>query len=123
MSAVAGLGLTYTVGRAVLIGLISKKRPFVRTPKGDGRPAVAEALIAARGEGVLMVLLWGAAGATALLYGADDPGSWWWTAALIVQSLPYAAAVATSLTASYAARARVGATPAVVPAKATVVQV
>ena len=45
----------------------------MRTPKGDGRPAVAEALIAARGEGVLMALLWLAAGATAVVYGADDP--------------------------------------------------
>jgi cellulose synthase/poly-beta-1,6-N-acetylglucosamine synthase-like glycosyltransferase len=119
LSAIAGLGLTYTVGRAVLIGLFSNKRPFVRTPKGDGRPALTQALIAARGEGVLMALLWIAAAATALVYGTDDPGSWWWTAALFVQSLPYAAAMATSLTASFAARARKGATPAVVPAKAS----
>lgn len=123
LAAIAGLGLTYTVGRAVLVGLLTNKRPFVRTPKGDGRPALAEALIAARGEGVLLALLWAAAAATAILYGADDPGSWWWTAALLVQSLPYAAALVTSLTASFAARTRVGATPVVVPAaKPTIAQ-
>jgi hypothetical protein len=120
MAAIAGLGLTYTVGRAVLIGLFSRKRPFVRTPKGDGRPALAAALIAARGEAVLAALLWAAAGLTTVIrYQTEDPGAWWWVAALVVQSLPHAAAVATSLTAGFAARGRVGATPVVATAKAT----
>ncbi len=105
---VAGLALTYTVGKAVLIGLVSSKRPFVRTPKGEGRPALLQGVLMAREEGVLMLLLWVAAAATWYFHGAHDPESRYWSAVLVLASLPYLAALATSIVASFSGGARAG---------------
>jgi hypothetical protein len=98
---VAGLALTYTVGKAVLTGAITTKRPFVRTPKGEGRPALLQGVLMAREEGVLMALLWLAAGATWYWNGAFDPESRYWSLVLVVTSIPYLAALATSVLASF----------------------
>ena len=96
-ASLAGLALTYTVGRAVIYGLATSRLPFMRTPKMDERATLGMALGMARGELVLAVLLW--LGATALWInnGVVDPEARLWAVFMIVQSLPYAAAVYVSL--------------------------
>ena len=96
LAALAGLSLSYVVGRAVLSGIFTSNRPFLRTPKCEGRPALVAALAAAWQEGLLMIGLWAAAVGIAVTYGADTLDLQLWISFLVVQSLPLAAAVSTS---------------------------
>ena len=104
-AALAGLGLAHTIGAAMLSGLVRRDRPFFRTPKQAPRHALGQALAAAREEAFLMLGLWVAAfGASRIpeidgslpgLVGSPDLSVW--VTVLLVQSIPYAAAVAVSL--------------------------
>jgi len=98
-AAFAGLSLTYTVGKAVLYGLFTSKLPFIRTPKMDSRATLGRALAMARDEAVLTGLLLLVAWAVPFHseIGKKDPTAWLWGVLLLVQSLPYAAAVYVSL--------------------------
>ncbi len=96
-AALAGLALTYTVGRAVIYGLLTSRLPFMRTPKMDERATFAMALGMARGEAVLMILLWLAALVLWNTSGVIDPEARLWAAFMVVQSLPFTAAVVVSL--------------------------
>lgn len=100
-AAVAGLSLSHTIARAVLLGFVSTDRPFFRTPKLAGAHALARALAAAREELLLL---------TALLLAAIGIGllPWWaavdlylWITVLLVQAIPYAAALAMSLISAF----------------------
>jgi exo-beta-1,3-glucanase (GH17 family)/cellulose synthase/poly-beta-1,6-N-acetylglucosamine synthase-like glycosyltransferase len=90
---VAGLSLSFTVGRAVLSGLATSNQPFLRTPKCEGRPAWIAAFAAAWQETGLMLALWAAAAGVAVAYGADALDSGLWIAFLLVQSVPLASAL------------------------------
>jgi cellulose synthase/poly-beta-1,6-N-acetylglucosamine synthase-like glycosyltransferase/exo-beta-1,3-glucanase (GH17 family) len=98
-ASLAGLALTYTVGRAVIYGLFTSRLPFMRTPKMDERPTLGMALSMAFGEAVLTVLLWIAA--FVLWHGPSqgqiNPEARLWAVFMIVQSLPFAAAVLVSV--------------------------
>ncbi|CAN0150745.1 unnamed protein product [Phaeothamnion confervicola] len=96
-ASLAGLALTYTVGRAVIYGLATSRLPFMRTPKMDERATLGMALGMARGELVLAVLLWLGAAALWVNNGVLDPEARLWAIFMIVQSLPYAAAVYVSV--------------------------
>lgn len=96
-ASLAGLALTYTVGRAVLYGLATSRLPFMRTPKMDERATLGMALGMARGEAVLMILLWGAALILWNTSGVIDPEARLWAVFMVVQSLPFTAAVVVSL--------------------------
>ncbi len=96
-ASLAGLALTYTVGRAVLYGLATSRLPFMRTPKMDERATLGMALGMARGEAVLTAALWIAAAVLWLGAGVVDPEARLWALFMLVQSLPYAAAVAVSM--------------------------
>lgn len=96
-AALAGLALTYTVGKAFAIGLVKKEKPFLRTPKCADKPAAIQGLLNAREETTLMLLLWAAAAAVAVVYGERDRESWVWVAVMLVQSLPYLAALVLSM--------------------------
>lgn len=96
-AAIAGLALTYTVGKAFLIGLFKKEKPFLRTPKLEDKPAAIRGLLHAREETALMLLLWAAAAAVAVVYGERDREAWVWVAVMLVQSIPYAAALVLSM--------------------------
>ncbi len=93
----AGLALSHTVARASWAGLASGKLGFFRTPKLASSAAILRALVDAREEALLMgaFLL----GAFAVLHRPDaymiDVRVW--AAVLLVQALPYAAAVLVSL--------------------------
>lgn len=96
-AAIAGLALTYTVGKAFAIGLVKKEKPFLRTPKCEDKPAAIQGVLNAREETTLMLLLWAAAAAVAVVYGDRDRESYVWVAVMLVQSLPYLAALALSM--------------------------
>jgi hypothetical protein len=104
-AALAGLGLAHTIGTAMLSGLVRKDRPFFRTPKKAERHAVGAALAAAREEAFLMVGLWCAAFGVSRIPGLDgdktellgSPDLTVWVTVLLIQSIPYAAAVIVSL--------------------------
>lgn len=96
-ASLAGLALTYTVGRAVIYGLATSRLPFMRTPKMDERATLGMALGMARGELVLMLLLWLAAFVLWKTNGVIDPDARLWSAFMLVQSLPFAAAVLVSV--------------------------
>lgn len=138
---VAGLGLTYTIGRAVVTGVLTPSCPFFRTPKCENRSALSRCLLMVREEAGLFALLWLAAAAiigvrivgpampveilsldnfkSASAFSAmatatvtQFPNPVWiggamlrspqtlvWVLALVAQSLPYGAAVISSLVA------------------------
>ena len=96
-AALAGLALTYTVGRAVIYGLATSRLPFMRTPKMDERATLGMALGMARGELVLTLLLWGISIPLWFVKGAVEPEARLWAIFMIVQSLPFAAAVLVSI--------------------------
>ena len=96
-ASLAGLALTYTVGRAVIYGLATSRLPFMRTPKMDERATLGMALGMARGEAVLMILLWVAALVLWNTSGVIDPEARLWAVFMVVQSLPFTAAVVVSL--------------------------
>jgi exo-beta-1,3-glucanase (GH17 family)/cellulose synthase/poly-beta-1,6-N-acetylglucosamine synthase-like glycosyltransferase len=93
---IAGLALTFTVGKAMLVGLTTSKLPFMRTPKCENQPAVVQAIAMALEECLLAVLLWLAAISIWTVYGQDDPEARLWVVVMLAQSLPYLAAVATA---------------------------
>ncbi|MCK8783668.1 glycosyltransferase [Roseomonas sp. NAR14] len=103
-AAVAGLALTHTIGKAVLAGLFTKRAPFLRTPKMANAPALVQGLVMAREELALLVLCWAAAVGVTVVH---QMGTWeavLWTAVLLVQSVPYLAAVTVSVLASLPGR-------------------
>ena len=71
--------------------------PFFRTPKQGQRAAIVRALSAAREELLLMVSLWLAAFSVSRIPLMDSPDLTVWQFALVIQSVPYAAAVIMSL--------------------------
>ena len=98
-AALAGLALAHTIGRAVLKGLVTRSEPFFRTPKRAGQHALWLALAGAWEEGALMLALWSAAIAlheTPTEFTSPDRHVW--VIALVIQSIPYTAAVLVSLT-------------------------
>lgn len=96
-AAIAGLALTYTVGKAFLIGLVQTEKPFLRTPKCEDKPAAIRGLLHAREETALMALLWSASLAVATVFGPRDAEAYIWAAVLALQSLPFAAALTLSM--------------------------
>ncbi len=96
-ASLAGLALTYTVGRAVIYGLCTSRLPFMRTPKMDERATLGMALGMARGEAVLTALLWLAALVLWNGLGVSNPEARLWSIFMVVQSLPFAAAVLVSV--------------------------
>jgi exo-beta-1,3-glucanase (GH17 family)/cellulose synthase/poly-beta-1,6-N-acetylglucosamine synthase-like glycosyltransferase len=97
MASVAGLSLTHTVGKAVLAGLFTSKKPFLRTPKCENQASIREALRLVWQETTLLAL--GSLALLAMVFvnsGLEDPAAMLWMTMLAVQTLPYAATVATA---------------------------
>lgn len=92
-AAVAGLALSHTIGKAVLYGLFTQSMPFVRTPKLAHRSGLMKALAEAREELYVALLLLGAATGICLAQGLPNSDARWWLVMLLVQALPYLAAV------------------------------
>jgi hypothetical protein len=96
-AALAGLSLTHTIGLAMLTGMLVKSKPFFRTPKQAHKQALLKALSAAREEALLMLALWLAAAGIMLQFGTDTLDLLMWAVMLLLQSVPYAAALLVSI--------------------------
>jgi len=101
-SAIAGLSLSHTIAQAILLGFLTRSKPFFRTPKHAMSHAMLQALQTAREEGLIMLALWLAAYTVALRQGVDTADLIIWIVMLLVQSIPYCAAVIMSLVSSFA---------------------
>jgi len=96
-AAVAGMALTHAVGRAVWQGLFTSGKPFIRTPKCDDKPAAVQGLLMAREELGLLTLLIGEAVAILIFFTPSNQNALLWSGMLAVQTLPYWAALITSM--------------------------
>ena len=92
-AALAGLGLSHTVGVAILSGLITKDKPFFRTPKQAQRHAVLAALSSAREEWLITLALLLAAWGVSNIKLMGSPDLSIWILVLLVQTVPYPAAI------------------------------
>ena len=99
-AAVAGLALSHTIGKAVWLGLATRGAPFLRTPKMGNAPALVQGLVMAREELALLVLTWAALVGVAIAHRLATWEATLWCVVLLTQSLPYLAAVFTSLVAA-----------------------
>ncbi len=97
-AALAGLALSHTIGVAVVKALFTRNQPFFRTPKNKQPHALAEGFAAARTESLMLIAMliaaWGLTRLPAELKGPDVSV---WVAVLLIQAVPYAAAVLVSL--------------------------
>ncbi|MES2870605.1 MAG: glycosyltransferase [Pseudomonadota bacterium] len=92
-AALAGLALSHTIAKAVLYGFFTSSIPFIRTPKNADTHGFWLALSEAREEVFIMLLLWGAALGIFLVQGLPSNDMRFWVVMLLVQSLPYLAAL------------------------------
>ena len=99
-AAVAGLALSYTIAKAVLYGFVTRGIPFFRTPKMASSSGLMKALAEAREEVFVMLLLWGAALGIGLAQGLPSLDVIFWIGVLLIQSLPYLAALIMALLSS-----------------------
>jgi hypothetical protein len=130
-AALAGLALSHTVGTAVLKALFTRDEPFFRTPKRPQPHRLVEAIAAARQELFFLLLMLGAAyGLThtvvlssGMRLGVPEelkgPDLSVWVAVLLIQSIPYAAALLLSLVSALDLPARLLGTPRAVPVPKT----
>jgi len=97
MASVAGLALTHSVAKAVVSGLLTSGKPFLRTPKCEDPALLSQALRVVWQETTLFGLC--ALGVVSVfsVHGYDDPAALLWMIMLTVQSLPYLATVVTAI--------------------------
>ena len=99
-AALAGLALSHTIAKAVLYGFFTTSIPFFRTPKNADNHGFWVAISEAREEVFIMLLLWGAALGIFLVQGLPSNDMRFWVVMLMVQSLPYLAALIMAFTSS-----------------------
>jgi exo-beta-1,3-glucanase (GH17 family)/cellulose synthase/poly-beta-1,6-N-acetylglucosamine synthase-like glycosyltransferase len=95
-AALAGLSLSHTISRAVLLGLLTTGKPFFRTPKMAQVRPFFKAIASAWEEFLLMLFLWTPAIIITLIRPIDTLDRLVWIIFLVVQSVPYASAVLVS---------------------------
>jgi len=107
-AAIAGLALSHTIGTAVVKAMFTQREPFRRTPKESRSYPFWEALAAASAESIFLICMLALAYALThqinvgnrLLLGIPEelkgPDLSVWVAVLLIQSVPYAAALAMS---------------------------
>ncbi len=101
-AALAGLALSYVISKAMLYGVFTDKIPFLRTPKNKDRESLWFALLLVSEETIITLLLWGAAIGIVITHHDNLKASdlQLWLAAIMIQSLPYFAAVVMSVISS-----------------------
>jgi exo-beta-1,3-glucanase (GH17 family)/glycosyltransferase involved in cell wall biosynthesis len=119
LAAVGGMSITHAIARGIFAGLFTNNAPFLRTPKAEDKPAVLRGLAMAREEAYLMIGLWTAAAALAISYGTANEDALLWQTVLLVQSLPYVAAIYTAMVSVLPNLRRAPASAAPVPVPAT----
>ena len=98
---IAGLAVSHTIARAMLDGLRTTSIGFFRTPKGASRHSLMKALTDAREELLFTIALLLAAFAIGLRDDAYLADTKLWMTLLVVQSIPYLAAVVLSIVSAY----------------------
>ena len=96
MASIAGLSLTHAVGKAVLSGLVTKDKPFLRTPKCEDQALLSQALRKVWQETTLFALCLLALLSLASGGNFDDPSVKLWMVMVGVQGLPYLATIVTA---------------------------
>jgi cellulose synthase/poly-beta-1,6-N-acetylglucosamine synthase-like glycosyltransferase/exo-beta-1,3-glucanase (GH17 family) len=96
-SAIAGMGLTFYIGKAMWQGVFTKTIPFLRTPKCEDKAAWTAGFMMASEETALMLSQWICAAAILFDKGFNDLDARIWALVLTVQSIPYAAALTTAM--------------------------
>jgi exo-beta-1,3-glucanase (GH17 family)/cellulose synthase/poly-beta-1,6-N-acetylglucosamine synthase-like glycosyltransferase len=92
-AAVAGMALSHAVARAMWQGLFTSDKPFFRTPKCIGKAPALRAFLMAREELTLLILLLFCAVSVLWRFDTENRNAVLWTGMLLVQTLPYWAAV------------------------------
>ena len=100
-AALAGLALSHTIGLAVLSGLFTRDQPFFRTPKRVRAHAFLQALADCREEILMMLALWLCAWGVYVEVGTVMSDLGVWVAVLLIQSIPYFAALLLSLVSAF----------------------
>lgn len=101
MASTAGLSLTHTCGKAVLAGLLTSKKPFLRTPKCEDPARIGQVLRQIWQEAALLGACIAALVSMGTGRGFDDPAATLWMVMLTIQSLPYLATVVTAAISAY----------------------
>ena len=107
MASVAGLALTHTVGKAVLSGIFTSGKPFLRTPKCENPADLSQVLRVVWQETTLLGLCLLALFAMLFDRGFDDPAATLWMTMLTIQSTPYVATLVTAFFSAVANAQRV----------------
>ncbi|HUC18606.1 MAG TPA: glycosyltransferase family 2 protein [Acetobacteraceae bacterium] len=98
--AIARLARSHITGKATLWGLTAQPVPFFRMLRTGDAPWFAQGLAAAREESCLLLLAWAAVIGVAAVHGLAGGKVKLWCLTLLIQSLPYLAAVSLSLLAA-----------------------
>jgi hypothetical protein len=115
MASVAGLALTHAVGKAVISGLLTRGKPFLRTPKCEDQALLSQALRKVWQETTLFGFCLLALTSLATGGSIDDPSIQLWMVMISVQSLPYFSTIVTAAISAVSNKA-LGARPVAVPA-------
>ncbi len=95
-ASLAGLALSYSVGKAVWRGIFTSNLPFHRTPKMENAPAALRGLVSAREETAICLALVGC-GIWTLEERSMEPAAFLWAVLLFVQALPFFSALLLSM--------------------------
>ncbi|CAK0765936.1 Glycosyltransferase [Gammaproteobacteria bacterium] len=95
-AAIAGMSLTHSIARAMVAGLFTKNLPFHRTPKMENQAAMLQGLKMAREESMMLAALLVAAISVVVSYGNEVQEAELWAGVLMVQAVPYLAALITA---------------------------
>ncbi|MEN8180376.1 MAG: glycosyltransferase family 2 protein [Pseudomonadota bacterium] len=100
-AALAGLALSHTISQAILNGLFSSRLAFFRTPKQARHRGLIRAIGDAREETLLMSALILAATVIQVTQGELLPDARIWSIVLLLQTIPYAAALLMSVISAF----------------------
>ncbi len=100
-AALAGLALSHTIARAMLSGIVSSRLAFFRTPKQAHHHGLLRALADAREESLMMLAFVLAAVVILIQQGDTLPDARIWSIVLLLQAIPYAAALLLSVISAF----------------------
>lgn len=92
-AAIAGMGLSHAVARAMWQGMFTSGKPFFRTPKCADKGAALQIILMAREEIVLLISLLLCAAAVLWKFETQNRNADLWAGMMLVQTLPYWAAL------------------------------
>ncbi len=100
-SALAGLSLSHTIAKAIVYGFMTRNLPFFRTPKMVEGKVFWYALQSAREEGLILLAFLLSVYGIVTVQGSETPDVLVWIMVLLVQSIPYLAAVLMALVSAF----------------------